>query len=139
MLLFQNAQHEPAPAAMEHFFLNAFIQHRRVNDGVRVTLKLTCNKFTSGARTHKAHFVNIGDIDHWVARIVVETCSDVQGLTLRAALRALEVRHCCLKNITWELLRGCGYSVGMDNKPYYNSSVYTAVRVFDLIAVNKET
>lgn len=118
---------------MNDFVLLASVACRKVNDGVSVKLTIRHNGSKHGASHYKAKFVNVGDIDHWIARTVVNVCSDVQHLELHAAIRALEKRHCALKNIVWELLRGSGYSVTLSSKPYYNSAVYTSVTVQNLI------
>lgn len=118
---------------MNDFVLIASVTCRKVKDGVNVKLTIRHNSSEHGASHYKAKFVHIGDIDHWIARTVVNVCSDVNNLALHAAIRALEKRHCALKNIVWELLRGSGYSVTLSSTSYYNSAVYTSITVQNLI------
>ena len=117
---------------MTHFFLNAMVKCRKLSDGFKVTVHMTSDKF-NGGRAYSSRVKFVGDIDHFIARVVVEVCSDLNELQLHTAIRALEVTHNGYKNIYWALLKGSGYAARIESRSYYNSSVYNYIAITNLI------
>lgn len=122
---------------MKELMLTAFITTRKISDGFKVSVKIHCNKFTTGGRTYHGRVRFVGDIDHWTARVIAEVVSDIEGLHLHNAIRALEATHCAYKNMMFNLIKGNGFAVSTTQRPYYNSSVYRTVDVWPLIKTNK--
>lgn len=118
--------------------MTANVATRKTKNGFNVALSVQCNKFTTGRRVYHTKINFVGDVDHWTARVLTELVSDIEGLNLNNAIRALEVTHCGYKNIYWNLLTGNGYAVNKRQRPYYNSSVYTLIMITQAIKTKKE-
>lgn len=118
--------------------LTASVSARKTKKGYKARLSMHCNKFTTGARVYHATIKHACDINAWAARVVVETVSDIEGLHLHSAIRALETRPGSFKAVYIEMLRGTGYAFNSKCRSYRGTELYDVVTVQPLIKTRKE-
>lgn len=118
--------------------LTASLSARKTKKGYKARLSMHCNKFTTGGRVYHSTIQHACDINGWAARVIVETTSDIEGLNLNSAIRALETRPGSFKAVYIEMLRGTGYTFNSKCRPYRGTELYDSVSVYPLIKTIKE-
>lgn len=117
--------------------LTASVSARKTKKGYKVRLSMHCNKFTTGGRVYNSTLPHACDVNAWAARVVVETVSDIEGLNLHSAIRALETRPGSFKAVYVEMLRGTGYAFNAKCRSYRGTELYDVVSVQPLIKTSK--
>lgn len=113
--------------------LTASVSARKTKAGYKARVSMHCNKFKTGGRVYHTTFRHAADINEWTARVVVETVSDIEGLNLHSAIRALETRPASYKSSYIDMLRGCGYGFNTTKRNYRDVVLYSIVSVQPLI------
>ena len=117
--------------------LTATVSARKTKKGYKARLYMHCNKFTTGGRVYHSLIRHACDINGWAAMVIINTVSDIEGLNLHSAIRALHARPGSFKAVYVEMLRGSGYAFNSKCRAYRGTELYDSVSVQPLIKTSK--